>query len=82
MEEHPLFSTEQEALSAEGEIYKHYKGGIYRLVKRGILHCENLERHVLYEHLWPHAHQFWFRSETDFFDTLPGGEPRFRLVKQ
>lgn len=80
--EKSLFATEAEALAASGEIYKHYKGGVYRLVQRDIVYCENLERHVLYEHLWPHDHGFWFRSEEDFFGTIPNGEPRFRLVKK
>ncbi len=76
----PLFATEAEALAAEGEVYKHYKGGVYRLVKKGILDCESIEPGVLYEHLWPHRHDFWYRSEKDFFSTLESGEPRFKKV--
>jgi hypothetical protein len=79
--ETPLFATEAEALSAEGEIYKHYKGGVYRLLKRGVKHSETLEVGVLYEHLWPHDHGYWFRPESLFFGTLANGEPRFGLVK-
>ncbi len=80
--EKPLFDTEEEALRAEGEIYKHYKGGVYRLIKRGVRHSETLEVGVLYEHLWPHDHGLWFRPESLFFGTLESGEPRFRLIKK
>jgi hypothetical protein len=79
--EQPLFATEAEALAADGEIYKHYKGGVYRLMQRGVKDCETLEDGVIYEHLWPHGHHFWYRSEKDFFSQLPTGEPRFKLVK-
>jgi hypothetical protein len=78
--EKPLFASEAEALAAPGEIYKHYKGGVYRLVQRGVKHSETLEVGVLYEHLWPHDHGFWFRPEEIFFGTLSNGEPRFRKI--
>lgn len=78
----PLFSTKDEALGASGEIYEHYKGGVYRLLQRDVKHSETLEVGVLYEHLWPHEHGFWFRPESIFFGTLPSGEPRFKLVKR
>ena len=82
MEEHPLFATEEEALAAPGEIYRHYKGGVYRLVSRGVKHSETLEVGVVYEHLWPHEHEFWYRPEEMFFGKLSNGEPRFKLVKK
>jgi len=78
----PLYATEEEALAVEGDIYKHYKGGVYRLVRRGVKHSETMEIGVLYEHLWPHAHEFWYRSENDFFSTLDSGEPRFKRIIQ
>lgn len=80
--EKPLYPSREEALQAQGEIYQHYKGGIYRLVQRGVLHCETLEPHVLYEHLYPHAHRFWLRPENDFFATLPTGEPRYKKISR
>lgn len=80
--EHPLFTTREEALAAPGEIYQHYKGGVYRLVQRDVRHSETSEIGVLYEHLWPHDHGFWFRPQDLFFGTLENGEPRFRLVKR
>lgn len=79
--ERSLYATEVEALAAEGEIYRHYKGGVYRLVKRGVRHSESQETGVLYEHLWPHDHGFWFRPEELFFGIIPDGTPRFKLVK-
>lgn len=60
--EKPLFVTEAEAFAAEGEIYEHYKGGVYRLVLRGVLHCDTHEPGVLYEHLWPYDYAFWWRQ--------------------
>lgn len=80
--ERPLFPTEAEALAAEGEIYKHYKGGVYRLIRRGVRNSETLELGVDYEHLWPHDHGFWWRPESIFFSNLPNGEPRFKLIKK
>jgi len=82
-QEHPLFATREEALAAPGEVYEHYKGGIYRIHMRGVLDCEqHTERGVIYEHLWPHDHEFWYRHEKDFFSTLPDGRPRFKLIKK
>lgn len=34
MTEHPLYRTREEALAAPGEIYQHFKGGVYRLIER------------------------------------------------
>lgn len=81
MDEHPLFPTEAEALAADGEIYKHFKGGVYRLIRHGVKHSETGEIGVLYEHLWPHDHGFWFRPESLFFGLNSAGEPRFKRVK-
>lgn len=75
------FAKEAEALAAEGEIYKHYKGGVYRLVQRGVMNSETLEVGVLYEHLWPHDHGFWWRPEELFFGKLENGEPRFKRME-
>jgi len=80
-QEHPLYATHESALQASGEIYQHYKGGVYRLVQRDVRHSETLEIGVLYEHLWPHDHGFWFRPTEIFFGTLADGRPRFTLIK-
>jgi hypothetical protein len=79
--EAPLYPNEAAALAAEGEIYKHFKGGVYRLIQRDIKNSETLQSGVLYEHLWPHNHGFWWRPADVFFSTLPDGSPRFRRVK-
>jgi hypothetical protein len=79
--ETPLFDTKEKALAAEGEIYQHYKGGVYRLVQRGVRHSETLEVGVLYEHLWPKTHKYWFRPEEIFFGNLENGQPRFKRVQ-
>ncbi len=76
-----LFESEEEALNASGEIYKHYKGGVYRLVARDVRHSETGEIGVVYEHLWPHDHKYWFRPQEMFFGTLESGEPRFKRIK-
>ncbi len=81
MEDMPLYDTKEQALAATGEIYQHYKGGVYRLVHKGVRHSETLETGVMYEHLWPHAHGYWYRPESIFFGTLENGEQRFKLVK-
>jgi hypothetical protein len=78
----PLYRTKEDAYAADGEIYQHYKGGVYRLVQRGVRHSETGEIGVLYEHLWPHDHGFWFRPESIFFSSLENGEPRFKLIKR
>ncbi len=77
----PLYPTEAEALAATGEIYRHFKGGIYRLVMRGVKDSDTLEDGVIYEQLWPHEHRFWYRHESSFFGVRDGGEARFVLIK-
>lgn len=81
MDQAPLYGTKEQALAAPGEIYQHYKGGVYRLIQKGVQHSERLEAGVFYEHLWPHAHGYWYRPESVFFGTLENGEPRFTLIK-
>lgn len=80
MDEHPLYPTKEAAYAAEGEIYQHYKGGVYRLLARDVQHSETGEIGVLYEHLWPHNHGFWFRPQDMFFGNLPDGTPRFKRI--
>jgi hypothetical protein len=81
-EDEPLYTTEAEALHAPGEIYRHFKGGIYRIVQRGVKDSETLEPGIVYEHLWPRAHAFWYRPESSFFSKLDNGETRFRPLKK
>ena len=75
-----LYESKEKAIVAGGEIYQHYKGGIYRLIQRGVRHTETGEVGVFYEHLWPNPHGFWFRPEALFFGLLETGEPRFKLM--
>lgn len=79
--EHPLYPTKEEAYAAPGEIYQHYKGGVYRLVQCDVKHTETGEMGVVYEHLWPHNHTFFFRPQEMFFGKNEKGEERFVLIK-
>ena len=75
-----FYEREQEELAAPGEIYRHYKGGIYRLVAHNVTHSETGEKGVVYEHLWPHEHSFFYRPQDMFFGTLPDGRKRFERI--
>lgn len=80
-----LYPTEAEALAALGKIVRHYKGGIYRIINEQVRHSETLEEGVLYEHLWPHKHGFWYRPKAMFWGTIEpekGGGARFTVVKE
>lgn len=76
----PLYATEAEALAAPGDVYRHYKGGIYRVLHSNVRHSEDLSTGVVYEHLWPHAHGVWYRPAALFFGALKDGTPRFVRV--
>ncbi len=76
----PLYPTEAEALAAPGEVYRHYKGGIYRLLFKGVLHTENKELGVVYEHLHPNPPGVYFRPQDMFFGLNEHGIQRFVLV--
>jgi hypothetical protein len=77
----PFASSREEALRMPGKIYEHYKGGIYRVFAEG-RDSEHLREVVIYEHLWPHAHQYWVRPKDEFYGTLANGTPRFLLIKE
>ncbi len=77
----PQYTSKKDAYAAEGEIYQHYKGGVYRLVARDVFHQKTRERHVLYEHLFPHGHTFFLRPQEMFFEDLSNGTPRFARIK-
>lgn len=80
-----LYPTEAAALQAPGKIVRHYKGGIYRIISENAKHSETMEEGVMYEHLWPHQHGFWFRPAALFWGSLEpekGGGPRFVVVKE
>lgn len=75
-----LFASEADALNAPGTVYRHYKGGIYRVLFPHVKHTENNEYGVVYEHLYPNPHGVYFRPQTMFFGTTDGGVQRFVLV--
>jgi len=84
-----------EALSAPGMVYAHWKGGIYRLlsyIPAGARMPDMLPivnggeapvgvDLVIYEHLWPHAHQYYVRSATEFFDH-EARQPQVALTRE
>jgi hypothetical protein len=76
----PVYETEAEALKAEGQIYRHYKSGIYRLLYTDVHHTETGEVLVIYEHLYPHKYQVYARPESMFFGLLEDGRSRFSLI--
>lgn len=72
--------TEQEALNQPGELYRHKKGGIYRIHTITTLRDQTAEWKgesdhkkgeltVVYDHLWPHDHAFYQRPHREFTDT-------------
>lgn len=63
------FRTELNALNAKGEVYRHYRGGIYRKLHEA-KHTETGETLVIYEHLWPHEHTIYARPITEFYSTV------------
>ncbi|HWO07776.1 MAG TPA: DUF1653 domain-containing protein [Candidatus Paceibacterota bacterium] len=82
MTQNPLYKTTEEAYAAPGEIYQHYKGGVYRLIQREVKHTETGEIGVVYEHLWPHDHTFFFRPQEMFFGKNEKDKERFVLIKR
>ena len=77
------YPTEQDAiLSATGLIYKHYKGGIYRLLFAGVMNTDTGVLGVVHEHIWPHAHSIRWRPQEEFFGRLADGRERFVLLDE
>lgn len=69
--------TEQEALNQPGELYRHKKGGIYRLDYITTLRQQGStwkgekvhkpgELLVTYQHLWPHEQGMFQRPHREF----------------
>lgn len=69
--------TEQEALNQSGELYRHKKGGIYKLVEvttlrdsgtewKGEKDHKKGETLATYRHLWPHDHAYYQRPHAEF----------------
>lgn len=81
----PLYTSREDAYAAEGEVYQHYKGGVYRLLDHRVVDSKTGSLGVLYEHLFPHKHGYFFRPRSMFFQELPpeaGGGPRFKLIHE
>lgn len=59
----------------------HFKGGIYRKLLSA-LDTTTGKRVAVYEHLWPHAHEYYTRVEEEFEDIHPEhGVRRFDPVR-
>jgi hypothetical protein len=67
-EKNALYATRYLALAAPGEIYEHFKGGIYRILHRST-DGQGTEW-VHYEHLWPHRHSTARRPTVEFFEAV------------
>lgn len=65
-----------------GEIYQHYKGGIYRIIGVG-KHTETEEEMVMYVRHDDPDRQFWIRPLMMFMETLekPDGSTYRRFKK-
>jgi len=58
----------------EGKKFRHFKGGIYTVVCIACLEHNPEQKVVVYQ---DEAGWNWVRDFEEFFDTLPGGHPRF-----
>lgn len=69
--------TEAEALAHNGDLYRHKKGGIYRLLQittipnygitwKGDEPYKQGDLLAIYEHLWPYANQEFRRPYAEF----------------
>lgn len=76
-----LYESEEDALNAYGDVYRHYKGGIYRALDIA-RHTETQELMVVYEHLWPHEHGIFVRPQEMFFGYLDDGKRRFEPIER
>jgi len=77
-----LCKMEAEALSMPGLIYRHYKGGIYRLVLSKVKNTDTGQLGIVWEHLWPHKHGYVWRPESELDDEPVPGVKRFVLVSE
>ena len=74
-----LFPEREDAVLADGDVRKHYKGGIYRKLLTA-KDCDSGKLRSIYEHLHPHPHEYYDRAEEEFEGTLPDGSPRFEVL--
>ena len=88
---HAVYHSREDALAAPGAIYDHFKGGIYRKLGRFVYQEGEFvpaqgDIMVAYEHIYPHEHGLFIRTDKDFRQTVEKPEynykgKRFRLVK-
>lgn len=86
-----LYHHRDDALAAPGAIYDHFKGGIYRKLGRFVYQEGDFvpkqgDLMVAYEHIYPHEHGMFVRTDKDFRQTVDKPDynykgKRFRLVK-
>jgi hypothetical protein len=60
-----------------GRFYRHYKGGVYKVMHCG-RHTETLEELVVYASIL--TGDVWIREKKQFLETLPDGSNRFEEV--
>jgi hypothetical protein len=68
----PMYPTKDAAYEAYGEVYQHYKGGVYRVldIRAG---------QVYMEHLWPHPRSTHWRPVTELTEIVDGRQ-RFERI--
>lgn len=71
-----VFRSREEALAAPGDVRLHFKGGIYRKLGIVLNADQKLRPLAIYEHLWPHAHQYYVRDNEEFEGMKNLGEDR------
>lgn len=82
----PLYVRRSNAVKAAGEIFAHYKGGIYRVISSDAIFTEeelvseSVNPVVVYEYLWPHQHAVYVRPASMFYGDLPNGSKRFTPI--
>jgi hypothetical protein len=68
---------EAEALASA--THRHYKGGLYKVLRIGA-HTETKEELVVYEHLWPHKRSTWIRPKSIWDSLTADGQVRFTPI--
>lgn len=63
-----------------GQVYRHYKGHIYRVVAVA-KHSETLEAPVVYSRVDGEP-DLWVRPAVMFAETLADGRPRFEMLQE
>ena len=86
----PLHATRAEAVAASGAVYLHVKGGgIYRRMGSAKYAGDACAAALdgcpmsVYEHLWPHPHEFYVRPDHEFVEivkTEAGTHRRFEFL--